>query len=148
VRAGVGQSARTVVGVFQVAADRADLQQPVHQFPRRHAVSRLGVHGDRNRHHPGNPPGRGEHLLPRRALAVGVAEHRRDRGAGGGDRGESRFGHDLGAGRVPHVRQDEHLAGVVQLAEPVGVGLQVSGHRFLLSREVPLTNKTLQIGEK
>lgn len=69
-----------MVGVLQVAADRADLQQPVHQVPRLHAVSCLGVHGDRDRHRPGHPPGRGEHLLPRRALPVGVAEHRRDRG--------------------------------------------------------------------
>jgi transposase len=99
VRAGVDQPARTVVGILQVAADRADLHQPVHQFPRCHAVSRLGVHGDRDRHRPGHPPGRGEHLLPRRALAVGVAEHRRDRGAGGGDHGESGLGHDRGAGR-------------------------------------------------
>ena len=41
-----------------------------------------------------------------------------------------------GAGCIPHIRQDEHLAGVVQLAEPAGVGLQINGHGFLLARNL------------
>jgi hypothetical protein len=46
VRTGLDQATRTMVGVLQVAADRAGLQQPVHQFTRLHDVPRLGIHCD------------------------------------------------------------------------------------------------------
>ena len=76
---GIAEAAGGVVGVLEVAAGGPRAPQRSHQLGRLHPVAGLGV--DRHGHvdAPGDPRGRGEHLVARRTLVVLVAERARPR---------------------------------------------------------------------
>ena len=109
-----------VVGVLEVAADRAGVEQPARQLGAGQAVARLGVDGHRDAHRLGDARGGGEHLVGGRLLAVGEPERgghgdrtgRHDREPGGLD--------ELRGVGVPRVRQHQRLARNVQRLERGG----------------------------
>ena len=112
----VAQGAGGVIGVLEVAADRAGAEQAVDEGVGREAVAGLAVGGHRHVDRGDDPRERGEGLLGGDVAAVGVAERLGHAHAGGGQRG--RVGDQrLGAGRVPGVAQHERAAGAMQRAQ-------------------------------
>ena len=104
---GIAKAAGGVVGVLEVAAGGPCAPQRSHQLGGLHPVAGLGV--DRHGHldAPGDPRGRGEHLVARRALVVLIAERRGHAGAGGRDHGKSSRDDGSRRGHIPSVRKQE-----------------------------------------
>ena len=121
---GITEAAGGVVAVLEVAPGGPDGPQRGHQRGRLHPVAGLGV--DRHGHldAPGDPRGRGEHLVGRRTFVVFVAERGGHAAAGGRDDGEPSRNHRSRRGHVPGVRKQEGVAGAVQRPQQVALALE------------------------
>ena len=141
-----------VVGVLQVAPRGTHRVQRSHHLCGLHAVAGLGVDRDGHLDAPDDPPGRGEHLVGRCALTVLEADAGGHAPAGGSDHRESGSDHRSGRGGVPHVRQQERVAGTVQRSQqlaPFRESGRVGGHgdrtslgqRLVVQRLSPLADR-------
>ena len=106
-----------MVGVLEVAADGASGQEAVDEVVRVESVAVEQVSGDGEVDGGRDAADGGEHVVDRRAGVVGHTEGGRDRRARGGYRSGADGGHPRGAGRVPHVDEDERLATAVEAAQ-------------------------------
>jgi hypothetical protein len=119
---GVHESARTVVRVVQVGAAGPGVDQAIDECLRRQSVAVLEVGSHRQRHGVRDPAQCGERHVRRQMAVVLIAVHRRERRAGGGDGGHAGRLDHARARRVPHVEQEQWIAGHVQLAQLPGIG--------------------------
>lgn len=123
--AGIAQAAVGVVGVLEVAAGGPSALQRGGQVGGLHPVARLGVDGHGHLDAPGDPRGRGEHLVGWRTLLVVVAERRGHAAAGGRDHGKASRDHRFRGGHVPGIRKQEGGAGAVQRPQQFALVLEV-----------------------
>jgi DNA-binding CsgD family transcriptional regulator len=121
----IAEAADGVVAVLEIAAGGPGAPQRSDQLGGLHPVAGLGV--DRHGHldAPGDPRGRGEHLVGRRTLMVLIAERRGHATAGGRDHGKPGRDHGSRRSHVPGVRKQKRGAGALQRPQQVAPALEV-----------------------
>jgi len=122
---GIAEAAGGVVGVLEIAAGGPGALQRSDELGGLHPVAGLGV--DRHGHvdAPGDPCGRGEHLIAWRTLVVLIAQRRGHASAGGRDHGKPSRDHGSRRSHVPGVRKQEGGAGAVQRPQQVAPALEI-----------------------